>query len=317
MGAGRATYHRAEGFLRPSPIHSIVRVSSILGLLVLVSASQAALAFQRSAGAMGGAGGNYGGGPGPTGSVVGYTPGPPGWGPGRFPDSSDGAVAQKPKSRVRRTCDFDPYPTTQNTVSVDTLRIPEKAQAEYQSACEALQTKNFSRSEEHLQKALRAYPSYARGWVTLGKVLILSDKLDAAERACAQGATINPNSWQTAICLSEIAGREKKWVESLAQAERAAALQPECKNYAYFFTAIAALHLNQLPLAEQRAVEAARLDRDHQQPSLQLLLADIYGAKGDDSAEANQLREFLKYAKNSSEIDHAKQELARLESSPN
>ena len=134
MGAGRATYHRAEGFLRPSPIHSIGRVSSILGLLVLLSASQAALAFQRSAGAKGGAGGNYGGAPGPTGSVVGYAPGPPGWGPGRFPDSSDGPVAQSPKRRVRRTCDFDPYPTTQNTVSVDTLRIPEKAQAEYQSA---------------------------------------------------------------------------------------------------------------------------------------------------------------------------------------
>jgi predicted Zn-dependent protease len=318
MGAGRATYHRAEAFLRPSPTHSTVRVSSILALLVLVSASQAALAFQRSGGATGGAGGNYGGGPGPAGSVVGYAPGPPGWGPGRFPDSSVGMPTQTPANRIRRsTCDFDPYPTMQNTVSVDALRIPEKAQAEYRSACEALETKNLSKSEEHLRKALHAYPSYPRGWVTLGKVLILSGKLDEAERACAQGAIINPNSWQAAICLSEIAGHEKKWVESLAQAERAVALQPGCKNYAYFFDAIALLHLNQLPLAEQRAVEAERLDRDHQQPSLQLLLADIYGAKGDDSAEANHLREFLKYAKDSPDIDHAKQELARLESGQN
>jgi tetratricopeptide (TPR) repeat protein len=317
MGAGWAIYHRAEGFLRPSPILSGVRVSSILSLLVLVSVSQAALAFQRSAGTTGGVGGNYGAGPGRTGSAVNYSPYPPGWGLGRFPDSSEATVGQTRTSARRTTCDFDPYPTTQNTVSVETLRIPEKAQAEYQSACEALASKNLSKSEEHLRKALRVYPNYARGWVTLGRELLLSEKFDEAENACAQGATINPNSWQAAICLSEIAGREQKWVESLAQGERAVALQPESKNYAYFFDAVALLHLNQLALAEQRAVEAARLDRDHQQPNLQLLLAEIYGAKGDETAEANQLREFLKYAKNSPEIDHAKKELARLENSPN
>jgi predicted Zn-dependent protease len=204
-----------------------------------------------------------------------------------------------------------------NTVSVDALRIPEKAQTEYQSACEAIAAKKLSKSAEHLQKALHAYPGYARGWVTLGKVLILSQQLDDAEKACAQGTTVDPKSWQAAICLSEIAGREEKWIESLAQSERALALQPACKNYAYFFDAIAFLHLNELPLAEQRAIEAAQLDRDHTQPTLQLVLASIYESRGDDSDEATELREFLKYAKDSPEIDHAKKELARLESGSN
>jgi predicted Zn-dependent protease len=318
MSVVRGTYHRVEGSLRPSPTGRAVCALSIPGLLVLVLTSQTALAFQRSGG--GTTGNSRGGTAGPTGSTVTYAPYSPVWGslPGNFPDSSDHPVTRDQASRLRHsTCDFDPYPTTTNTVSVDALRMPQKAQAEYQSACEAIAEKKLAKSAEHLQKALRAFASYARGWVTLGKVLILSQRLDEAEKACAQGATVDPKSWQAAICLSEIAGREKKWIESLAQSERALVLQPACKNYAYFFDAIALLHLNELPLAEQRALEAAQLDRDHQQPTLQLVLASIYESRGDDSDEANQLREFLKYAKDSPEIDHAKKELARLESGSN
>jgi predicted negative regulator of RcsB-dependent stress response len=59
------------------------------------------------------------------------------------------------------------------------------------------------------------------------------------------------------------------------------------------------------------------LDVDHQLPPLHLLLAQIDELKGDLRAAETELRDCLKYAKDSLAGDMAKQELARLDSAPN
>jgi predicted Zn-dependent protease len=234
--------------------------------------------------------------------------------PGQLTPSLDGRVAPEIAHRLRhKTCTFDPYPTTANTVTVDALRIPDNAEAEYQEACEAYGANNLQKAEQHLKKAIHAYPGYAPGWVTLGKVQMLSQQLDEAGTACAQAANLDPASWKAAICLSEVASRQHKWIQSLAQSDRAMQLSPDSRTFGLFLDAIALLHLDEDPLAEQRALEAARLDREHRQPMLQLILAEIYANEGDGADEATELREFLKYVKDSPDVDHAKQELARLE----
>jgi len=77
---------------------------------------------------------------------------------------------------------------------------------------------------------------------------------------------------------------------------RALELDPVNDAYAYFFSAIAYFNLNQLPEAERRALKAEEIDRDHHEPLIQFLLAQIYEAKRDSVEAASHLREYLKFA---------------------
>jgi tetratricopeptide (TPR) repeat protein len=96
------------------------------------------------------------------------------------------------------------------------------------------------------------------------------------------------------LCSAEIAEREQRWHEVLNLTSRALELDPSNDAYAYFFSAIAYFNLNQLPEAEERALKAEEIDKEHDQPLLQFLLAQIYEAKQDSTAAAVHFRECRK-----------------------
>jgi tetratricopeptide (TPR) repeat protein len=211
-------------------------------------------------------------------------------------------------------CLFEPYPGLSKTVSVHSLQIPEKAQNEFQKACNALQAHKLQETEQHLRKGLQIYPADASSWVMLGKVLEMDEHVEEAGEACSQGAIHDPSYWAADLCLAEIDGREHKWANSLAESNLTMSLNPESKRFADYFSAVALLNLDRVAEAETRALEAEQLDRDHQLPPLHLLIARIDEAKGDSPDAMTQLRDFLKSAKDSPDADLAKKELTRLES---
>jgi tetratricopeptide (TPR) repeat protein len=214
------------------------------------------------------------------------------------------------------TCILEPFKGFSNTVSVRSLQVPEKVQNEYQKACSAWQTKKLTESEKHLRKALQIYSEDAFGWVMLGKLLEATERWDEATKACTQAVVRDPSYWPAEVCLAEIDAHQQKWKDSVDKSNRAVSLNTESKRLAYYISAIALLNLQQISAAESRALEAEKLDGDHQLPGLRLLLAKIDVLKGDLRAAETQLRDCLKYAKGSIEGNLAKQELAQLASGP-
>jgi tetratricopeptide (TPR) repeat protein len=196
---------------------------------------------------------------------------------------------------------------------VQSLQAPGKARSEYQRACEALRSQKLSDSEQHLRKALKIYPADPQGWVFLGKLLAMSNRLEEAADACSQAVSHDASSWTGDLCLAEVNGREKRWTQSLAESNTAVSLHPESKLFADYFSAVALFNLRELPQAEVRAREAEQMDRNHALPPLQYLVAEIDEAKGDTPAAITQLREYLKYATDPDESDRAKKDLERLE----
>lgn len=223
------------------------------------------------------------------------------------------ATPTQPQPQV---CTMRPYQGMSDTVSMRSLKAPDKVQSEYRKACTALAAKNSAESEKHLRKALQLDSLDPVGWVMLGRVLQAKEQFDQASDACSQAALHDPSYWPARLCLAEIAGHERKWMESLAESDRAVSLNLESKRLAYYVSAVALFNLDNLHDAESRALEAVRLDRDHQVLDLQLLVAKIDEVKGDISGAVTQLHEYLKYVKDSAEAELAKKELARLESKP-
>jgi tetratricopeptide (TPR) repeat protein len=217
------------------------------------------------------------------------------------------------RQRPPLTCIFEPFPGLSKTVSVHSLQVPEKVQNEYERACTALRSKKLAESEKHLRKAVQYSPD-AFGWVMLGKILEETERWDEARNACIEGVVHDPSYWPAQICLAEIDARTQRWKASLDESDRAVSLSLESKRFAYFVSALALFNLDQVSEAESRALEAKRLDVDHQLPPLHLLLAQIDELKGDLRAAETELHDCLKYAKDSLAGDMAKQELARLDS---
>lgn len=202
------------------------------------------------------------------------------------------------------------------TVSVARLAVPGKANGEYQKGCGAFKDRRLDQAEQHLRKAIAIYPSYPAAWVVLGQVLDDQHKRDDARQACSQAIKIDATYVASYLCLAELSAMEDDWKQVSSLAKQAMALDPVRNPYSLFYTADAAFHLNDLVTAETSALAAVPLDPWHHLPQLHLLLAQIYAAKGDPNAEAEQLRNYLKVAPNSGDAAGARNILAQLGSRP-
>lgn len=221
-------------------------------------------------------------------------------------ESSEGSGKQK-------LCSIQPFPGLASVATVDSLEVPRKAQKEYMAACSALKSDKLAAAEQHLHKAVEIYPKYVAGWVMLGQTLEAQRQPDRARSACSQASDADPKYVPSYLCLAEIAGREEKWDEVLRYTTRALELDSMHDPYAHFFSAIAYFNLNQIAEAEQRALKAEELDRDHHEPRVQFLLGQIYKAKNDPTNAAAQLREYLKYSPNAQDSETVKKDLAKLD----
>jgi tetratricopeptide (TPR) repeat protein len=220
---------------------------------------------------------------------------------GKIPATPDDRVVvdnnnSKPNAGDKKWCVFQPFPGMATSVSVTSLRIPPKAQKEYDQACADLKDKKLPEAEQHLHKATEIYPKYAVGWVILGQILETLQRRIEARDACLRASNADPNYLPAYLCLAEIAGREQQWNEVLILTSHALALDPVSNAHAYFFRAIAHFNLNQLPAAEESALKAEAIDRNHDAPLVEYLLSQIYEAKHDSANAATHLNEYLRIA---------------------
>jgi tetratricopeptide (TPR) repeat protein len=148
----------------------------------------------------------------------------------------------------------------------------------------------------------------------LGQTLETRQQTAEARNACSRASSADPKYLPAYLCLAEIAGRKQEWNEVLNLTSRALELEAVNDAYAYFFSAIAYFNLNQLPEAKQRALKAEAIDREHYEPLLQLLLAQIYEANNDATDAASHLREYLRLAPESQDSDNLKKVLAEAQS---
>ena len=195
------------------------------------------------------------------------------------------------------TCFLPPLSTVPSpTIAIANLQVAAKAKKEYAAACAAQREMKLDAAEEHLRKAVKQDEKYPAAWVTLGQLLAARQQTGEAWDACSQALTTDANYLQAHLCLADIAGREQRWNEMLKHSSRAIELDPTTDAVAYALNAAANLNLHKLPEAEKGALKAIDIDRNHSDPRIYFLLAQIYEAKGDAVSEAAQLREYLKFA---------------------
>jgi tetratricopeptide (TPR) repeat protein len=199
------------------------------------------------------------------------------------------------------------------TVAVEQLRKTAKARNQYQQACAALRRKKSADAEQHLRKAVHDYPKYATAWVTLGQLFAMQQRIDEARNACFQGSAVDPSYVPAYLCLADIAARERAWDRVLKLSGRALELDPSANAVAYEYHAAANLNLRNLDAAEKSGLRAVEIDRDHHEPRVHFVLAQLYEAKGDSANAAVQLRKYVQYADSAHDVAVVEQYLSELE----
>jgi tetratricopeptide (TPR) repeat protein len=199
------------------------------------------------------------------------------------------------------------------TVGVADLRIPEQAKKEYEGACSALGNKNMVEAEKHLRKAVKQYQQYSAAWVMLGQTLEAQQKMTEARTACSRPIATNSNYLPAYLCQADISGRLQSWDDMLKLSTRALEIDPTNNAVAYAYNAAANFNLHNLSKAEESALKAEAIDKSNTDPRIHFLLAQIYEGKGDRTREAAQLREYLKYASDPSDIAMVTSYLSELD----
>jgi tetratricopeptide (TPR) repeat protein len=229
-------------------------------------------------------------------------------------DARDGAPTVPKSSAKDDTCLLPPLTLMIGpTVAAEQLQIPPKAKKDYQEACANLKDKKTPDAEKRLRKAVQEYPKYPAAWVTLGQVLAAQQRTDDARSACSQASTADPRYVPAYLCLADIALRAHDWGAVLKLSSHALQVDPSNNPVAYEYHAAANLNLHNLADAEKSGLRAVEIDRDHHEPRVYFVLAQVYEAKGDPANEAVQLREYLKYASNPDDVAIVKQYLSELE----
>lgn len=226
---------------------------------------------------------------------------------------SDSQVDQK-RIEKDESCLLPPLTLISSpTIGAEQLKIATKAKKEYHEACAALKKKRGADVEKHLRKAVQHSPKYSAAWVTLGQVLAVQQRTEEARSACLESSIADPNYVPAYLCLADIAAHAQAWGEVLKLSGRALELDPSQDALAYEYHAAASLNLHDLAAAEKSGLRALEIDRDHREPRVHFVLAQIYEAKGDTVNEATQLREYLRYANSPEDAAIVQPYLSKLE----
>ena len=206
---------------------------------------------------------------------------------------------------------------TSPTMAASQLQKAAKARNAYLQGCVALRKKKTAEAEKHFRKAVHDFPKYAIAWVTLGQFFAIQQRSGEARHACQQALLAQPGYVPALLCLADLAARAHSWEEGLKLSERAIELDPSSNAVAYEYHAAANLNLHHLVAAEKSGLRAAAIDKEHHEPRVHFVLAQIYEAKGDAANEAAQLREYLRYADSAPDVALVAQYLSNLERQTN
>ncbi len=201
------------------------------------------------------------------------------------------------------------------TVSATNLQAPKEAKKALERAQKAIQKNKLEEAEKDLRSAVEIYPKYASAWFAMGQVYQRQNRKEDARLAFtkaseADGSYVNPY-----IELARIAAQEQNWQQVADLTDRALGLDPLDFPDGYVLNSLASFNLKKLDVAEKSARRAQRLDTYHQFPQPYLILASISQQKQDFAGEAQQLRDYLKYAPQATNAGRVRSRLEELERS--
>ena len=200
-----------------------------------------------------------------------------------------------------------------NSISVTSLRAPDKAKNEYQKALESYDRKKYSDVEKHLAKALDLYPQYATAWELRGREQQHQQQDAEAIKSYESAIAADDKFVGPYVKLAALKSAKGDWAEVLRLTDRAVQLDPTNYPDAWLLNGAAHYNLKQFPEAERATIKAVNLDKEHRFPRAELLMGSLFQMKGNNAAAAEHYRNFVKLEPQSPEAQKLNDFLAKYD----
>jgi tetratricopeptide (TPR) repeat protein len=200
--------------------------------------------------------------------------------------------------------------TVGNSISVVSLKAPDKARKEYEKGVELYQKKKFEDAEKHLATAVEVYPQYASAWDLRGRTQMLRQQNEEATKSFEAAIAADDKYVPPYLRLAVLEAGKSDWQQVLRLTTRALELDPQSYPDAYFLNGAAQFNLHHYPEAERSALKANDMDKEHRYPRIQLLLGAISQNKGDRASATLYYTTYLQLEPNSAEAPTLKRFLA-------
>jgi tetratricopeptide (TPR) repeat protein len=180
-----------------------------------------------------------------------------------------------------------------HSVSTAQLAIPAKAQRDYEQAHNRLARHDPDAAIRLLTEAVALAPQFAQAWNELGTMAYQTQKYARAEECFRESLKQDPQAFEPLVNLGGVLVTVHRADEAWQYNAKAVALRPN-DALAHSQLGMNNFQLGDLDLSVQHLERARAIDPAHFSHP-QLLLAEIYLRRGEKSAAADVLEEFLRY----------------------
>jgi tetratricopeptide (TPR) repeat protein len=199
------------------------------------------------------------------------------------------------------------------TISATSSFAPKDSKKAYEKARNAARKQKWEEAEKEFQKAVDIYPKYAAAWFQLGLVQQEQKNEEGARKSYAQALAADPKFVSPYQQLAMLAAREQKWQEVIDDTNRLLRLNPVDFPQAWLYNSLGNYYLKNLDAAEKSAREGISRDAMHRYATMNHVLGVILAQKQDYAGAAQQLRDYIHFAPNATDVDQVKQQLSEVE----
>lgn len=197
------------------------------------------------------------------------------------------------------------------TVSVQQLRVPDKAASFLAKAHQAMDKRKLDDAANYVSKALASYPEYAQA-LTLRAVLEMQQQQFEKAAADANHAIQDdPNYGAGYLVMGAVLNCQKKFQDALRPLERAQVLLPNAWQ-GYFESSKALLQLGRFQQALQQVNKALSLNDAGAHPELHLLKGYAYIGLGTYGAAVTELEQYVSQFPNGPDAARVRSELEKI-----
>src|SRR5580698_11134382 len=180
-----------------------------------------------------------------------------------------------------------------HSVATAQLAIPSKAQRDYEEAHKDLARHDPAAATRRLEEAVGLAPQFAEAWNELGTIAYQTQKYARAEECFRKALKQDSQAFEPLVNLGGVLVTVHRADEGMEYTAMAVAMRPN-DALAHSQLGMNYFELGDLDLSVKHLERARAIDPAHFSHP-QLLLAEIHLRRGEKSAAADVLEEFLRY----------------------
>ncbi len=191
------------------------------------------------------------------------------------------------------------------TVSLKSFQAPEKARKPYRKAREELGREkiNYPKAMMYLEKAVKAYPGFARAWYELGKCHLIAGDSDSASQAFQASFEADPQYLPPLVELADMALRAGRVDEAAVVSGYIVSSNSEVVR-THYIRAWAEHGRGNIELARESILSVQGSQDAQKYPGSNYLLGMILETQGENEQAASRFRQFVEAQPNSPDAGH-------------